>query len=597
MNIVQPTPWPTQLSEAIVGFPLWGRLRPHTERGHAITALAFHAWSKGGLGLFSYNAETKTGGRHLYACSFSPSRFKPLLIDWKEGWCATERLSSQRFQEDASRNGSVYSWSAGALPREQADSELQALSKQDQVLVLAMRMHLETQLGAFDWGVWKETGVLAVEPTKLANGTYVLANRDPLSAHETWPRGLDATELCEYLSAYPRGVSNGVDFFHFQERLDAYISKNPNCVWESKHSLHLVARFAGQTNPRSAVHASHYFHTHDFEKIWPVGCTRVVAPHFSDYVGSFVDLEGRAEEDQKDLAWLAASHAMPSSSGFDMYEHVFQGKVVLDGTEQLVLGDVGFGLTGKRGERGVLVRIDASRGEGPVLDALRQARAYCGGILAVDATVVARDPVFWQSVFARREVAALLDGNHQPVCQHPHFSYMKSSVDFSYPLVGLNPHAIAEYSLFQADARQFRGSMYGSVQGPWGWKHVLDCVGQKYDWAPAFPFAYSDYSFEKTDKWLNIRERWLETMDPSSAALVLNKLAQRDDWPVDLEKESKDIAAHYLSDTPLYAVCEMMEFEPSGVLAALHQYQRGLAPTEDMSIDTDSFASVLGNGL
>ena len=149
MNIVQPTPWPTQLSEAIVGFPLWGRLRPHTERGHAITALAFHAWSKGGLGLFSYNAETKTGGRHLYACSFSPSRFEPLLIDWKEGWCATERLSSQRFQEDASRNGSVYSWSAGALPREQADSELQALSKQDQVLVLAMRMHLETQLGAF----------------------------------------------------------------------------------------------------------------------------------------------------------------------------------------------------------------------------------------------------------------------------------------------------------------------------------------------------------------------------------------------------------------------------------------------------------------
>ena len=148
MNIVQPTPWPTQLSEAIVGFPLWGRLRPHTERGHAITALAFHAWSKGGLGLFSYNAETKTGGRHLYACSFSPSRFKPLLIDWKEGWCATERLSSQRFQEDASRNGSVYSWSAGALPREQADSELQALSKQDQVLVLAMRMHLETQLVA-----------------------------------------------------------------------------------------------------------------------------------------------------------------------------------------------------------------------------------------------------------------------------------------------------------------------------------------------------------------------------------------------------------------------------------------------------------------
>ncbi len=597
MNIVQPTPWPTRLSQAIAGFPLWGRLRPHTARGHAITALAFHAWAKGGLGLFSYDAQTKTNGRHLYACSFSTSRFEPLVVDWKEGWCATERASSQRFQEDASRNGTVYAYSAGALSLEQASRELLALGQHDKVLVLAMQMHLETQLGSFDWNVWKTAGVLSVEPTALADGSFALPRRDPLTAQECWPPGLRADELCHYLSAYARGASEGIDFFHFQERLDTYMANNPNCIWGEAHSLELLARFSGDSNPSRHAHASHFFHLHDFEKIWPMGCTRVVAPHFSEYLRSFVGLEMHAREDQSDVAWLAASHAMPDPSVFDMYEHVFQNKASLDGTEQLSLANVHFGLRGNRGEGGVLVQMDTSLGEGPALDALRQARAYCGGILAVDAHVVAQHPVFWRGLFERREVAALLDETNRAVCQHPHFLYKKHSQVFPYSAAGANPHAIAEYSLFQTDAKRYRGSMHYSVQGRWGWKHVLDCAGSKHNWVPEFPFSDAQTSYEKTDKWLNIRERWLDTMAPGAAAVVLDLLSQRKDWPVDLEREAKDLADHYLVGTALHAVCEMMQFEPAGVLVALHQYQRGLTPNDEMSIDMDDFSTALGDGV
>ena len=459
-----------------------------------------------------------------------------------------------------------------------------------------MQMHLDTQLGAFDWNVWQNAGILAVQPTKLVDGSYLLPIRDPLRASEKWPDLLDANTLCEYLSAYPRSGTEDVDFFYFQEKLDGYMKSNPACVWTVGHSQQLLDRFAGGKAPGSTARASHYFNTHDFEKIWPMGCTRVLAPHFSEYLQSFLDGESRTRWEQADVAWFAASHAMTDSKEFDMYEHVFQGKAALDGTERLCLAGVDFGIAGKRGERGVLLRIDTAQGEGPVLDVLRQARAYCGGILAVDNSVVVQNPAFWQGVFARREVAALLDEHQQPLYEHPHFSYAKKPAVLSYPSAGENLHTIAEYSLFQRDARRYRGSMHSSVQGRWGWKHILDCVGAKHDWCPTFPFSDAQTSYEKNDKWLNIRERWFDTMAPNAAALVLNKLAQREDWPVDLESEAKDIADHYLAGTPLYAVCEMMEFEASGVLAALHQYQRGLTPSEEMSIDTDGFAIALGDG-
>ena len=112
MSASHPTPWQTQLSNAIVDFPLWGRLRPSSARGHAITALAFYDWAEGGLGVFACESQVKNIGLHLYACTFTAERFEGVFVDWKEGWCNNAGQSTNRFQEDAGHGKTVYSFSS-----------------------------------------------------------------------------------------------------------------------------------------------------------------------------------------------------------------------------------------------------------------------------------------------------------------------------------------------------------------------------------------------------------------------------------------------------------------------------------------------------
>lgn len=603
MSATHPTPWQTQLSNAIVDFPSWGRLRPSSGRGHAITALAFYDWAEGGLGIFACASEVKSVGQHLYACAFTADKFEGVFVDWKEGWCNNAGHSTNRFQEDAGRGKTVYSYSYGALDAKRIEEERIALSTQDQVLVLALKMHLDQRLGPFNWQIWMDTaaalgskqathrGLAFVEPTALSGGGYLLPSVDPHRDDQVWPDGLSGDELCNYLGASSR--NNGcIDFFAFQERMDAYLAHNPACVWDQSHSTRLLKRF-GEGNRNT--HASHFFSVWEHDKIWPAPATRVIAPRFSPYAEAFVGLMQYADKEQLDPAWMAASHFVPNAQLFDMFDTVFKGLETLDGSEELCLGDASFALVGARGRRGILTKMEAPEHllEAPVLDALRQARAWCGGILSVNAELVAQAPEFWNARFERREVAALLDDSGAVERAHPHFYYDKKPVDVPHAITMRNAHAFVEYSLFQENPRMWRGREGGTLECAWGWKMCLDTLTGKYFRPIEFPTKGAGNQYDDTERWGHMRERWLHTMGPGDAAAVYGLLRGIPSWPIEAQ-EYKELAERYLVQQPtLLALCEMMEFDADGVLTALRSSAAGPGGPRAPEVDSQALSTLM----
>lgn len=603
MSATHVIPWQNQLSTAIVNFPLWGRLRPSSTRGHAITALAFYDWAQGGLGVFACKSEVKSVGLHLYACAFTVQRFEGVFVDWKEGWCDSPQQSTDRFEEDAGRGKTVYSFSYGALSPQSIEDQRNALSAQDRALVMALEIHLADKLGRFNWQVWRDTAksmvnkqatrkvISFVEPAALAEGRYLLPMTDPLGEEHVWPVGLSGDELCSYLGASSRESSN-VDFFAFQERMDLYLAKNSWCVWDVSHSERLLKLFgAGNGN----THAADFFSVWDHDNTWPASSTRVIAPRFSQYTQSFVRAMQGASKDQLDATWIVASHFAADAKMFDMFDTVFNGLTKLDGSEELRLGDATFGLVGTRGERGCLTRMESPAHllEDPALDALRQARAWCGGILSVDAALVAQAPSFWKTRFERREVAALLDESGNAAWAHPHFYYDKRPVDVPHAITMQDTHAFVEYSLFQENPRTWREREGGTLECAWGWKKCLDRQAAKYHYPIVFPTNGENNRFEDKFKWDTMRERWLYTMGAGEAAAVYGLLSGAKNWPIE-QSEYKELAEHYLKERPaLLALCEMMEFEAEGVLNALRTHGASLGALRVPTVESQDFTALM----
>ena len=599
MSAYHPTPWQAQLSKAIVDFPVWGRLRPSSARGHAITALAFYDWSQGGLGIAVCESPVKSIGSYLYACAFSAERFEAVFVDWKEGWCSDARQSSHRFTEDAGGGETVYSYSHGALDAQGIQEQRNALSPQDQVLVHALKMHLDDALGVFDWAVWLDTAAVLrkvdsfVQPVALKAGRYLLPIRDPHHPEQVWPSEFSSDELCSYLGSTAR-ENGAIDFFAFQERMDRYLLENPECQWDASHSARLLTLLAKDKGNRN-TYASYFFSVWEHDRTWPAPSTRVVGPLFSEYVSSFVGTMQYADKDQLDTAWIAASHFVPDAKLFDMFDTVFQGKEQLDGSDELHLGETMFRLVGTRGERGRLMRMESSNSlDLSSLDALRQARAWCGGILSVDANLVERAPHFWKTRFERREVAALLDKSGDALCAHPHFYYNKTPIDVPHSMTMRNDHSFVEYSLFQENSRMWRGRVGGTLEGPWGWKKCLDQQAIKPVWPLTFPTTDRG-EFEDSSRWQEMRDRWLHTMGPGEAAAVYSILRNSPSWPIK-DVEYKELAEYYLgSDPTLFALCEMMDFDAAGVLTALRTASCGLDLSNAPEVVSQELGSLLDN--
>lgn len=599
MSISDSTSWPGRVSDAIVSFPLWGRLRPNSRRGHNITAMAFHDWAQGGLGVVACESQVKSVGRHLYACAYTAERFEGLFIDWKTGLCQHPNHSTDRFTEDAGRGKTVYSYMQETLNREAVATEREAMDVQGQMLVEALKLHLTRALGNFDWAVWdaaismnntRTCKTVLVQPVALKDGGYLLPATDPHREDHVWPAQLSGHELCGYLGASSRNNTK-IDFFAFQERLDQYLLENPDCVWTQGESLRLLTLFGRGNNNRLAPHV---FYVWEQDDTWPAPSTRVIAPWFSPYLASFVELTQYSDKDQLDTAWLAASHFAPDDELFTMFGTVFKGLETLDGSEVLVLGEASFRIAGERGKRGTLLALEcpSSLSDAPMLDALRQARAWCGGILSVDAAVTAKAPAYWMEKFERREVAALLNAEGKVEKAHFHYDYDKSPIDALHTRSRRNDHASLEYSLFQENPRMWRGREGGTLESPWGWKMCLDNQGGHR--GPMFPTKglHSYERYEDARTWDDMRKRWLHTMGPGEAAAVYGMLRARPDWPIE-SHEYRDLAEHYLVRSPtLMALCGMMDFDADGVLTALHTYAQQVH--KDKTLDVGSQELSLG---
>lgn len=583
MSPDHPTPWQAKISDAIVNFPSWGRLRPRSVRGHAITALAFYDWSEGGLGVFGCEATSKSIGLYLYACTFTVERFQAVFVDWKTGWCNHTQHSNNRFVEDAAGGSdTVYAYSIGGLDAAHIQFQREALNNQDKALVLVLKKHLDNVLGEFDWTVWLSTAVALadrqdnnvqlsfVRPVALESGKYLLPIRDPYIEDSIWPTGLSGNELCNYLGASSR-ENGAIEFFAFQERMDMYLKNNPTCVWDTSHSIRLVELFGSGNRYKLAAH---FFGVWEHDSTWPAPSTRVIAPWFTPYAQSFVDTMQHSEKDQLDAAWIAASHFAPSSKNFNMFETVFKGYTVLDGNEVLSFGTTSFRLSGRRGERGSLLAINSTSNslDCSASDALRQARAWCGGIMAVDASLVEQAPLFWKSQFERREVAALLDHAGHAVCSHPHFYYAKAFTDVPHAMTRRNPHAAVEYSLFQENPQMWRSMQSsGTLECAWGWRLLFNQGPVLYCKPTPFPKYGTGEPYQLERQWREMRERWLHTMGPGDAAAVYTLLRVNPSWPTEAD-EYKILAEHYLRNDPaIFAVCDMMDFDPDGVLTALRR--------------------------
>lgn len=603
MSVSHSTPWQEKLSKTIVDFPLWGRLRANSQRGHNITAMAFYAWAQGGLGMMACESQVKSVGRHLYACAYTTERFEGLFIDWKTGFCLHQSQSSDRFTEDAGRGKTVYSYLQRALSEDSIALERAGMDAQDQVLVEAFKLHLNAELGAFDWAVWdnavsvnntRTIKMALVQPVALKDGGYFLPSTDPHREDHVWPEGLSGPDLCSYLGASSRNNAP-IDFFAFQERLDKYVSNNPDCVWTQDESLRLLTLFGRGNSNRLA---SHVFSVWEQDETWPAPSTRVIAPWFLPYAESFVGLMQYSEKDQLDTAWMAASHFVPNEGLFTMFGTVFKGLETLDGSEVLSLGDASFRLVGQRGLRGTLLALNSPShlSDAPALDALRQARAWCGGILSVDAALIAKAPEYWAEKFERREVAALLNGNVEAEKAHFHFYYDKHPVDVPHTITMRNAHAFVEYSLFQENPRMWRGREGGTLECPWGWKMCLDHNTSKHMRPVQFPTkgSYQNDQGEDTRTWGKMRKRWLHTMGAGEAAAVYSMLRVLPDWPIE-SYEYRELAEQYLvRDPTLMALCEMMDFDADGVLTALHTHSQALQKKNKLNIDSQELSSLMG---
>lgn len=575
MSSAHSSSWEERLAEAIQSFPLWGRLRASTQRGHAITAFAFEQWSRGGLGIHVCDSETKSVGPYFYACAFQQKTFEPLFVDWKSGWCLNHRESQERFQEDVGSAG--YSYSFGRLSAEQIVSQRSSLVPKDQLLVAAMVMHLDETLGSFSWSHWEQAVALhaakvstqhmrpAIPPVDIGGGKFAVVSQDPFSNPEQWPTGLTSAQLCTYLGASVRDSMRRIAFFEFQDALDQYMLDNPACRWTQEDSERLASSF----NSAYARPASAYFSL-DFEhKDWPSACTRVVAPHFATYMPSFFGSMEQVRASM-DKSWFLASHGTADSTLFDMFGTVFQGKLTLCGDEDLQLRGGTFRVSGSQGERGVLLALDTPEKDVSVVwDILRQARAYCGGILAVGHELVEANPTFWQQRFERKEVAALLDEHGEAIRSHRHYHYEKKPVELN---IGCEePSVLYERSLFQEHARAWRGSRYLDFNHPWGWKQCMDSLEYRHPRVFQFPEFDNADPYESRSIWCELLQDWFLTMQAGEASVVLSVLRDGSNCPIENDDWER-VAKYYLADEPsLLAVCEMMGFTAEGVLSTLRR--------------------------
>lgn len=587
--------WPTKIANAIVHYSGWGRFKPSSSIGHTITAHAFHAWSRGGLGMCVFEPQSKDRKAYIYACAFSAPKFEWFGIDWKTGWCTERYVTESRFQEDAGNSRPLNSYSLGVMPAENIEADFLALSPIDKKRILSLTAHLERTLGAFTWLPWKEhwdnehntqssSRVSSlVEPIQCSDKRWVVANSDPrLNAH-AWPTGLTASQLCAYLTSFKiddHRMNLYIDIFEFQEKLEIYMACNQVCVWQSEHTDSLILGWAVKSG-RNVKHK--FFDVSHDSKAWPRSCTRIIAPYFERLLSNTVaSLE--YTEHAGDAAWLRASHSAITSSLFSMYSTVFGGRENLHAGHILMHKNIAFSLNASRGQKGTLCSMDTTNSnKSTVLDVLRQVRAYCGGILSVSSELVEENPVFWKECFENREVAALLLTDGTPGCAHWYHRYTRNAAR---PILDYPRTLNSEYSLYQTDELQWRQVNKNTVESPWGWRSVLD----QYDWNGTIPkiteIGWDGYEqsneFEDRLIWRFILDRWLKTWTAKDAARVMTALTHSSTWPIKTS-DYVVLATHFFKkNEAIWALCEMSSFDANVVLQALANFENPVILLEPM---------------
>lgn len=561
---------PLHLHNALQTF-VWGNYRPQGAQGRLIMALALWRWSDEQLAVYSFNPQ-KNVPPYYYAATLD-DRFEARIINI-DGWHLKEKGSRAAREKD----GMLFSsYSYGALDNPNALLEEQSTSIKKKIHEL--ETHLRNKLGSLKWSEWKTHWDNAIPlsqspldntylttPVRIGN-RWCLPKKIPLhSPYSTWPADANADELVSWLSTISKNqIKWSYSFLDFQENLIGYLEHHPTCVWTSRHTNALIDQW--QRIQKDGIPLD----IHNSRHVWPIDATYVVHPVLHDVLKYLVEMH---KEGGTDYHWLHATYG--DGQNYAMYETTFQGKQVVTDNDTLNFHGVMFQLSAKRGEEGTLLMWDAhDQNESTQLDALRQIRAYCGGVVGIHDDVQKTNPPFWHARFQRKEIAQCGSETHWH-WRMPKINYEPTALQHSHRHQDAQS---VEYGLFQqAGYSNYWGSSKHSptneqtqqiLNQPWGWKYLNEHPGALEslaieDWARGYLID-------------TLWSTWSENLTPLETFSLATHLS-----PSISEYTLKKSLPRFLTPTQL-AICEIGGFSTDVMLSVLREH--GLAEAGIIRLD------------